>query len=66
MPAGHLDGYFSKVLTMGLVGKVGANRWALFKNIHHEPTGIGQANCFRTHNETMGLLGKCPLAPSDR
>ena len=27
--------------------------------------GIGQANCFRTHNElTMGLLGKCPLAPS--
>ena len=29
--------------------------------------GIGQANCFRTHNElTMGLLGKYPLAPSDR
>ena len=28
--------------------------------------GIGQANCFRTHNElTMGLLGKCPLTPSD-
>ena len=28
--------------------------------------GIGQANCFRTHNElTMGLLGKCPLAPSE-
>ena len=27
--------------------------------------GIGQVNCFRTHNElTMGLLGKCPLAPS--
>ena len=27
--------------------------------------GIGQANCFRTHNElTMGLLGKYPLAPS--
>ena len=38
--------YFSKVLTMDLLG-------------------IGQANCFRTHNElTMGLLGKCPLAPS--
>ena len=30
-----------------------------------DPLGIGQANCFRTHNElTMGLLGKCPLAPS--
>ena len=28
--------------------------------------GIGQANCFRTHNElTMGLLGKYPLAPSE-
>ena len=28
--------------------------------------GIGQVNCFRTHNElTIGLLGKCPLAPSD-
>ena len=28
--------------------------------------GIGQVNCFRTHNElTMGLLGKCPLAPSE-
>ena len=28
--------------------------------------GIGQANCFRIHNElTMGLLGKCPLAPSE-
>ena len=27
--------------------------------------GIWQALCFRTHNElTMGLLGKCPLAPS--
>ena len=27
--------------------------------------GIGQALCFRTHNElTMGLLGKCTLAPS--
>ena len=30
-----------------------------------DPLGIGQAHCFRTHNElTMGLLGKYPLAPS--
>ena len=30
-----------------------------------DPLGIGQANCFRAHNElTMGLLGKYPLAPS--
>ena len=67
MPAGHLGGYFSKVLTMGLVGKVGANRWALFKIFTKDPLSIGQANCFRTHNElTMGLLGKYPLAPSER
>ena len=31
-----------------------------------DPLGIGQANCFRTHNElTMDLLGKYPLAPSE-
>ena len=47
MPAGHLGGYFSKALTMGLVGKVGANRWVLFKNIHQGPTGYWAGKLFQ-------------------
>ena len=44
---------------------MGQTGGCLLKIFIMDPLGIGQVNCFRTHNElTMGLLGKYPLAPS--
>ena len=39
IPTRYCAGCFSKIPTMGLVGKVGANGWILFKSIHHGPGG---------------------------